>query len=219
MNSNLNSSYKKWHRPKTQQELYNEDGSLKKGKTHEGYYIVRNKEKYVGDPTLVVYRSSWEFSFCKWCDYSPSILRWSSEPIKVPYYDKVSKLQECRKLGLNPNNPHNWIIKNYNTDFWMEVKKDDDTIEKWFVEIKPKSKMSRPDHIPPNSPLSIQKRYNKAAKDYLINESKFEAMSAFATRVGAKFHVFTEDTLTHYGIIGGRFDLKAIDNKRNFDKK
>jgi hypothetical protein len=214
-----NDSYKRWHRPKSVFELYNADGSLKKGKTHEGFYVVRNKEKYSGDPNLVIYRSSWEYSFCKWCDYSPSILTWSSEPIQVPYYDKISKLKECKKLGLNPNNPHNWVIKHYNTDFWVEVRKADGTIEKWFIEIKPKSKMTKPDPIGENAPLRLQKKYNREAKEFIINEAKFEAMGEYARRTGSKFYVFTEDHLIRYGIIGGKFDLKPIDNKRDFTKK
>lgn len=211
-----NESYKKWHRPKTQRELYNSDGKLKKGKTHEGFYKVRYKEKYIGDPSLVVYRSSWEFSFCKWCDYSPSIIRWSSEPVKVPYYDRVSKLKECKKLGIDPNNPRNWIVKNYNTDFWIEIKSQDDSIKKWFIEIKPKNKLVKPRPAPMDAPLKMQKKFNREAKEYMINEAKFAAMKEFAKRNGADFKVFTEDTLRHYGIIGGKFDLKTIDRKKTF---
>jgi hypothetical protein len=207
-----NESYKKWAKPNT-------SGTKSMGgnaKTLQGYYTVNHKEKYVGDFLLAIYRSSWEYSFMKWCDYSPSIIRWSSEPVKIPYLDKVSKLEECKKLGLNPNNPANWIRKNYNTDFWMEVKKPDKTIEKWFVEIKPKYKLVKPKPVPRDAPLRDQKKFNRMAKEYLINESKFEAMEAWVKRNGTKFYVFTEEHLKHYGIIGGRFDLQ-INNKRNFD--
>jgi hypothetical protein len=210
-----NDSYKKWHGPA--KDIYGQDGKLKKGRTHQGFYIVRNKSKYVGDLNLVIYRSAWEFSFCKWCDFSPSILRWSSEPVKIPYYDKVSKLEECKKLGLDPNNPANWIKKNYNTDFWIEVQKPDETIEKWLIEIKPKYKLARPKPVPKDAPLKDQKKFNKMAKEYILNESKFEAMKAWADQTGTKFYIFTEDQLRKFGIIGGRFDLQ-IDNKRNFDK-
>jgi len=200
----FNESYKRWHKPK--RDVINEDGSLKKGKTHQGYYRVANRDKYVGDPNLVIYRSSWEFAFCKWCDASPSIKRWSSEPIKVPYYDRVSKLEECRKLGLDPNNPRNWVIKNYNTDFWVEIDKGGERPEKWFIEIKPKDKLSKPKQIAAHAPLKEIRRYNMLMKEYLINEAKFAALKDWAEKNGSKFYVFTEDTLIHYGIIGGRFD-------------
>jgi len=118
-----NSSYKNWHKPDQRETA----------RTKQGYYKVSNIKKYVGDPNLVIYRSSWEFAFCKWCDASPSVLKWSSEPIKIPYHDRVTKLQECKKQGLDPNNPRNWIIKNYNTDFWVEVDKGTEKTEKWFI--------------------------------------------------------------------------------------
>ena len=96
-----NSSYKSWHKPNTGPNA----------KTKQGYYSVINIDKYIGDPNLVIYRSSWEFAFCKYCDNAPSVLRWSSEPISIPYYDRTSKLEECAKLGLNPNDPSNWEVK------------------------------------------------------------------------------------------------------------
>ena len=32
-------------------------------KYKQGKYILINKEKYLGDPTNIIYRSSWEFFF------------------------------------------------------------------------------------------------------------------------------------------------------------
>ncbi len=199
----FNDAYKKWHRP-------NKSGTKSEGgtsSTHQGYYKPTNVTKYVGDPNLIIYRSGWEYSFCKWCDFSPSIIRWSSEPIKIPYYDRVSKLDECKRLGLDPNQPKNWVIKNYNIDFWAEVKMANENIEKWFIEIKPKNKLSKP--IPPKqgAPLKEQKSFTIKAKEYLINEAKFAAVNEWAKKAGGKFYIFTEDQLIRYGIIGGRFDL------------
>lgn len=187
-----NQNYKQWHKP----------NQSPTAKTKQGYYRVANKDKYIGDPELVIYRSSWEYAFCKYCDMSPSVKRWSSEPIQIPYYDRVSKLEECAKLGLDPNNPSNWEVKNYNTDFWYEMDKGDGESEKIFVEIKPAYKLKKP--IPPqeDSPLKTQRTFNKAAKEYLINEAKFAALKAWAEKNGSKFYVFTEHTLER---ILGRF--------------
>jgi len=202
----FNDGYKRWHVPK--KNNFNENGSLKKGETHQGYFKdLKNPGKYVGDPNLIIYRSSWEFALIKWCDSSPSILRWSSEPIKVPYYDRVSKLDECKKLGLDPNNPRNWVVKNYNVDFWVEIDKGGSRPEKWFIEVKPKGKLKKP--VPPSktSSLKEQKRFNMLAKEYLINEAKFAAIDEWAKRNGAYFYVFTEDVMNRLGILGGRFDF------------
>lgn len=202
-----NEAYKKWHGPK--KNNFNPSGKLKKGQTLQGYYYPANKQKYIGDPTLIVYRSSWEYSFCKWCDHTPSVLRWSSEPVKVPYYDRVSKLDECKKYGLNPNNPANWVVKNYNTDFWVEIKKADETIEKWFIEVKPKKNLFKPKPVAKDAPLKEQKSFNRRAKEYLINEAKFSAMKEWSEKRNAKFYIFTEEQLKKFGILGGRFDYKG----------
>jgi len=187
-----NSAYKSWHKP----------NQSPTAKTSQGYYNASNKEKYIGDPNLIIYRSSWEFAFCKYLDMSPSVKRWSSEPISIPYYDRVSKLEECARLGLDPNSPANWQVKNYNTDFWYEVDKGDGKYEKIFVEIKPAHKLKKP--VPPtkDAPLKVQRIFNTAAREYLINEAKFAALKAWAEKNGSKFYVFTEHTLKR---ILGRF--------------
>ncbi len=192
-----NQSYKKWHKPNMSETA----------RTKQGYYKPKNTDKYIGDPNLIVYRSSWEYSFCKWCDFSPSIRRWSSEPVKIPYYDRISKLDECKKLGLDPNNPKNWVVKNYNTDFWVEIDKGGGNIEKWFIEVKPKHKLKKP--MPPKQNASLKeiKAFNRSAKEYIINEAKFAAINEWAKNKGCKFFIFTEDQLIKFGIIGGRFEL------------
>ena len=141
----LSENYKRWHKP----------NQLPNAKTKQGYYKAQHPEKYIGNPTLIIYRSGWEFSFCKWCDFSPSIIRWSSEPIRIPYYDRVSKLEELRRQGLDPNNPKNWIIKYYNTDFWIEVDKGDGITQKMFIEIKPADKLKKPMLLFSYQPLSF----------------------------------------------------------------
>lgn len=198
--SGFNNSYKQWHKP--QQNSFNDSGNLKKGQTHQGYYHVEHKDKYIGDPALVIYRSAWEYSFCKWCDMTPAVLHWSSEPVSIPYWDRVSKLEECSKLGLDPNNPSNWEVKNYNTDFWFEVTKGDGVTDKIFVEIKPKKKLKKPIPPPMEAPLKEQKRFNIDAREYLINEAKFAAMKDWAEKNKCKFYVFTEEVLER---VTGRF--------------
>jgi len=184
--TNINSNYKQWHKPNTSENA----------KTKQGYYKIKYPTKYVGNTNLIIYRSSWEHSFCKWCDYSPSVIRWSSEPIKIPYYDRISKLEECKKQGLDPNNPKNWVIKNYNTDFWIEVDKGNGETRKMFIEIKPSNKLKKPVPPSPNAPLRDQRKFNREAKEYIINEAKFAAISAWAEKNNAKFYVFTEETLS-----------------------
>jgi hypothetical protein len=50
----------------------------------QGYYTPVNPDKYVGT-TKPKYRSSWEFTVMQKFDTHPSILKWASEPLKIPY--------------------------------------------------------------------------------------------------------------------------------------
>ncbi|MGL5691325.1 MAG: TnsA endonuclease N-terminal domain-containing protein [Bacteroidales bacterium] len=185
----MNNSYKQWHKPD------------KNSKTAQGYYHVSNTDKYQGDPNLIIYRSSWEFALCKWCDVSPSVKRWSSEPCQIKYYDRISNLSETVKLGLDPNAQSNWKIRNYNVDFWLEIELPDGTTERWFIEVKPAYQLEKP--IPPSDkakPKEI-KKYNLELKTYLINEAKFAAANAYCKSINAKFYIFTEHVLEKLGIL------------------
>jgi hypothetical protein len=57
-----------------------------------GKYTIKNPEKYIGKraPT---YRSSWEFTFCAFCDNNPAVVNWASEAIQIPYRNPVSGKQ------------------------------------------------------------------------------------------------------------------------------
>jgi hypothetical protein len=54
-----------------------------------GKYTIKNQEKYIGKRTPT-YRSSWEFTFCSFCDNNPAVINWASEAIQIPYYNPVS---------------------------------------------------------------------------------------------------------------------------------
>ena len=53
---------------------------------HQGKFRPKYPEKYMGDPTNIVYRSSWELKAMNAFDLNPGILYWSSEECIVPYY-------------------------------------------------------------------------------------------------------------------------------------
>lgn len=144
---------------------------------HNGYYNVKNRDKYIGDWTKVIYRSSWERNFCVFCDNSSSIEKWSSEPFPIEYFNPVDNK-----------------IHEYNVDFYIRMVHDNGTIEDYLVEIKPKHKLSKP--IPPKSnTLKNIKKYNEQCKEYITNSAKFAAAKKFAALQGKKFIVITEDFL------------------------
>ena len=55
----------------------------------QSIYQVKNPEKYVGTK-LPYCRSSWETTFCMFCDNNPSVQQWASEPVKIPYRDPLT---------------------------------------------------------------------------------------------------------------------------------
>ena len=59
-----------------------------------GRFSMKNPDKYVGGRTPL-YRSSWEFAFMKFCDESPSISKWASESIKIPYRHPFTGQYTC----------------------------------------------------------------------------------------------------------------------------
>ena len=73
---------------------------------YSGKYIPKNKNKYRGDPTGVVYRSHWEKLCFLWCDRNPNVKYWSSEETVIPYFWDIDK--KFIK-GINPS-----TLSNYN---------------------------------------------------------------------------------------------------------
>jgi hypothetical protein len=47
--------------------------------TMKGRFIPKNPQKYIGDSTKIIGRSSWEFMLFKWLDSTPAVMRWASE--------------------------------------------------------------------------------------------------------------------------------------------
>ena len=59
---------------------------------YQGKFTPRFPRKYKGDPTNIIYRSSWEYKFMVWADTSTSVQEWASEEIAIPYISPVCLL-------------------------------------------------------------------------------------------------------------------------------
>lgn len=149
------------------------------GAFKQGYFNPQNPEKYIGDPTKIIMRSSWESRFASWCDLHPKIKRWGSEPIEIPY---ISPL-DSRK--------HRYYV-----DFYIEVEKPEG-VQSYLVEIKPNLQFQPPDQklLEGNKTLSKMKRYNWQLKTYIVNKAKFETAVIFAKSRGWKFVIADENFL------------------------
>ena len=141
-------------------------------KTYKGKYIPKNPEKYVGDITNIVYRSSWERRLIKFLDENPSVLKWGSEEAVIPYVSPVDNK-----------------IHRYFTDAYAKIKTKTG-IKTYLIEVKPKHQT-----VPPKKPKRMSKRYQEALKTYAINEAKWQAAKRVCDERDWNFLILTEDHL------------------------
>jgi hypothetical protein len=144
-------------------------------KYKQGRYELINPDKYVGNKNWIVYRSGWEFMFCRWADLTKEVKKWGSEIIAIPYFDSLGKEHK------------------YYPDFYIELEKEG--IEfKWVIEIKPKKETA-----PPKKPLKENKRsianYNKAIETYQTNIFKWKAAVNYCNSRNMEFKILTEDII------------------------
>ena len=141
---------------------------------YKGKYRPKDRTKYDGDPTKVVYRSLWERQAFRWCDDNPNIEKWSSETVVVPYRSPIDRR-----------------IHRYFVDLKIEYANGKTVI----VEIKPKKQTK-----PPKIPKRKTRRFIKESMTYSANIAKWEYANEYAEDRGWSFEVWTEDTLKNKGI-------------------
>lgn len=132
-----------------------------------GRFNPKHPEKYIGDPTKIFGRSSWEFKFFAWLDSTPSVLKWSSETIKIKY---VSPLDSK--------------VHTYSPDCLVIYRDSTGEIKKELVEIKPYNEtVERPNSTP------------EQRQDIAVNKAKWLSAANFCKNNGLTFRIITERTL------------------------
>lgn len=160
--------------------VYKDTNKPKKdSKYSQGYFVPENKDKYVGDITKIIYRSSWEYKFCKYCDLTEAIEKWSSEPFPIKYYDPINKKK-----------------RSYYVDFYIKLKLVNNEYKDYLVEVKPKSKLTPPKQNFQRSTLKKVKEFNYLLEEYIINKAKKEAAEEFAKTINYSYMIVTEEFLT-----------------------
>ena len=141
--------------------------------TKKGYYRPKNPKKYKGDYKNIIFRSSWEEKFMKYCDTKQYILEWGSEEYVIPYRD-----------------PTSGKIRRYFPDFYIKVKESSGKIKKYIIEIKPARQTKEP---------KIQKKktrgYIYEVYTYAKNQAKWEAAKDFCNNRLWEFKILTEREL------------------------
>ena len=141
--------------------------------TYKGRYRVVNPKKYRGDIKEVVYRSSWELKFMRWCDYNSNVLEWGSETTIIPYKSPVDSK-----------------IHRYFVDFYIKVRNKDGKASKYLIEIKPE-RFTKPPPIPKRK----TKRFINEVFTYGTNQAKWKYANEYCLDRGWEFLVLTEKDL------------------------
>jgi hypothetical protein len=140
---------------------------------YKGRFVPRNPEKYKGNPTNIVYRSSWELKFMGYLDKNPNVLQWASEEVAIPYRSPLD---------------NKW--HRYFPDFIVRMRDADGKTVVKMIEIKPMSQS-----VPPEvrqKGQRITKKYLREVATYGINNAKWEAAKEFCADRNWEFVVLTE---------------------------
>ena len=140
---------------------------------YKGKYKVRAPYKYKGNPTKVVYRSSWELKFMNYCDTNTNILEWGSEEMYVWYKSPVD------------NKPHRYF-----PDFYIKARESNGQIKKYIIEVKPQRQTK-----PPAKPKRQTRGYLREAYEYAKNQAKWKAANEWCLDRGFEVTVLTEKDL------------------------
>ena len=136
----------------------------------QGNYVVKNADKYVGNGEPR-FRSGWEFTFMMFCDTNENVLKWASEPVRIPY-----------------RNPLTGKMTNYVPDFIVTYRTANNTVRGELIEIKPKKQ---------SLIESKQSQYDRAM--VAINYAKWDAATKWCKQQGLTFRVINEDQIYHQG--------------------
>lgn len=145
----------------------------------QGWYTLKHPEKYLHPideymqstfKDKVMYKSSLELKFLKYCDLNKYIVRFSVEPFPIEYIKPTD------------GQPHRYYI-----DFVLEFANGN----KFLVEIKPYSQTKHP-KLPTIKTYKSLLNYKNECMTYLINQAKWKAAKEFAAKNGFIFTIITD---------------------------
>lgn len=141
------------------------------GKFARGKFTLTQPGKYVGTKQPV-YRSSWEWSFMRFCDTNPSVQKWASEAISIPYRDPLTNKNTI-----------------YVPDFFIQYVDKNQKMHVELIEVKPASQTIL-ERVGKN-------KFNQA--QFVKNQAKWAAANIWCKQQGIKFRIINENDLFHQG--------------------
>lgn len=140
----------------------------------QGYYELINESKYVG-PKPIIYRSSWERKVSIYCDTHPEVIKWSSEPFGIKYFNILDQKYHT-----------------YYPDYYMKINRDG-IIKEYLVEVKPKAQLKKP-KPPKRKTKKAVINFKKAYHTYIVNMCKYKATKQYAKERGLEVLLLTEES-------------------------
>lgn len=138
----------------------------------KGHYTPKYPDKYMGDLSKIVYRSSWELECFRFFDNNMNIIRWGSEPCAIPYMKPTDKNK----------------LHKYYPDFYVEYINKDKEVIKEIIEVKPKKQMSQ-------STAKSHKTRLTENLTYAINIAKWTAAKKWCEDRNITFKILNETQL------------------------
>lgn len=135
-----------------------------------GLYTIMNPQKYIGN-SKPRYRSGWEHAFMRFCDMNEHIIKWSSESVRIPYFNPVKGQRTT-----------------YVPDFLIQYRNKNSQVVTELIEIKPKGQS-----------IAESKQNNAQRAVVAVNHAKWEAAQAWCRQQGITFRVITEDDIFRQG--------------------
>ncbi len=136
----------------------------------QGLYTLKHPEKYMGDPTKVVYRSSWELNLHTFFDNNTRVVKWGSEIVKIPYIK-----------------PTDGRIHTYYPDYYVEYVKPTGEIVCELIELKPMAQTKQP------RTKGKQNLYENLT--YVVNIAKWAAAQQWCAQRNIEWRIVTEKQL------------------------
>jgi hypothetical protein len=138
----------------------------------QSYFEPRNIQKYLGSFPIIC-RSSWERKFAIFCDTNDKVVKWSSEPVEIKYYNTFD------------NKFHK-----YYPDYFIQINRDG-IFQGYLVEVKPHSQL-----IKPTPPKRLTEKtvssFKRSYQTYVTNLCKMDALKKYAEGRNMKVLIITE---------------------------
>ena len=106
----------------------------------------------------------------RYLDMTPSVLKWSSEEIVIPYRSPIDGRRH-----------------RYFPDFWVRVKTSEGVVKESLIEVKPKAQCK-----PPRLPKRKTKKNLNEVRTWAINDAKWKNEIEYCKDRNMEFIILTE---------------------------